>query len=206
MTNYLHTASGLLAGSFPWSITAVSTSSASETAAEAAWHSGMAALFQDSELGPLIPSTVTLTQTSTSTATATWHQTTKTVTDVTIPGTATEPAVSFDSCAVITLRTGMATRYGHGRWYLPCLATSALNTDGFFWSPTATGALAHAAHGAFQAWAGTLAIQILHRNGTKNGPPAGAITPVTGGDVSDQIATQRRRADKRVPTRTSFAL
>lgn len=204
MTTYLHTAQGTLDGSFPWSIHAISSSSASESAAETAWAAGMVALFGDATYKTFLPAMTSMTETSTSTADATFHQTTKTSTTHAVVGTSASPAIGFRSCAIVTLRTAQSTRWGRGRWFTPGMATNALATNGYFYSAAATGAFAAAVTGAFNAWNATLQIQIGRRVATKHGPGAFTLTPVNGGDVSDEIATQRRRADKRVPTRTGW--
>ena len=80
MPTYLHSAGGILSGGFPWSITMVSTSSATESSAQTAWDAGIVAMWGLTAFAALVPSTNTLTFTTTSTANATLHQTTKTTT------------------------------------------------------------------------------------------------------------------------------
>lgn len=207
MANYLHTASGTLAGSFPWSITAKSTSSESESQAETAWANGMANLFGDATLKTFIPSATELTLTSTSTADAAWRQTTKTTTTHALSGSSTGVAIGFDAATIVSLRSALSTRYGRGRWYLPGLASNALATGGYFYSSAATAALSAAVSSCFTQFSGAIQIVILHPHGNKSGSVTPfSFTPVTGGNVSDQVASQRRRADKRVPIRTSFTV
>lgn len=203
MTNYLHTASGLLDGAFPWSITAKSTSTESESQAETAWANGMANLWGYASWIAFMPAMTSLTETSTSTADAVFHQTTKTVTTHNIVGTSASPSLPFRTASIVTLRTAQSTRWGRGRWYLPAPATNALATNGYYFSQAYCTALNGAVDSAFTQFSGAIVLQILHRKATKSGPGADTLTPVTGHDVSDEPATRRRRADKRVPIRTS---
>lgn len=206
MTNYLHTAFGTLNGSFPWSITAVSTSVNSEAAVETAWNSMWSSIWGNATLKPFISAQTELTGTSTSTADATFHQTTKTTTTDALVGTSASAALSYRDCTIVTLRTAQATRWGRGRWFLPGLAVNALSTNGFFYSAAATAALAGALTAAVTTFNSTAGLQILHRKATAHGPGAFTLTPVFNGDVSDEIGSQRRRADKRSPIRTTWSL
>lgn len=203
MPNYLHVASGLLNAAFPWSFHAVSTSSETEAQAETAWANGVTNLFLTAAFQAFVPTTVELTLTSTSTADAVFHQTTKTQTTHAISGTSASPSLPYDSATVVTLRTAFSTRWGRGRWYLPPLATNALAASGYFYSQAAMTALNSAVDSCFTQFSGAIVLQILHRKATKSGPAADTLTPVTAHDVVDRIAVQRRRADKRVPIRTS---
>lgn len=203
MPNYLHKAGGTLEGGFPWSFGSVSTSSGAESAAEAAWTSGINAMFVNSAFSALLPTGTVLTYTSTSTATSDFKQTTKTTTDYTLTGTATE-GLPYQVGEVVTWRTASATKWGRGRWYLPPLAPGALDTAGFVLSSSAVAAIVGAVNDAITAWGTTIQLQILHRHATLSGPGADTLTPVTGGDVSNKLVIQRRRGDKYVPTRTAL--
>jgi hypothetical protein len=200
MPFYLHSANGLLNGAFPWSFHAVSSSSATESAAQTSWDAGVLALWNQASLNPFIPTTVTLTQTSTSTANASFKQTTKTATNHSLAGTGTG-ALPYEIAEVITLRTAQATKYGHGRWYLPCLAPSALATGGYILSSAAQTAIKAGADALFTSITPTLTLQILHRRATLHGPGANTTDPVISHDIPIKFAVQRRRADKLVPSR-----
>jgi hypothetical protein len=205
MPFYLHTAQGLLGAAFPWSISAVSSSSSSEAAAQTAWDAGVVALWTSSGLAGLIPTTTTLTETSTSTANAAFKQTTLTKNTHSTAGTGTG-SLPYQICEVVTLRTAQATKYGHGRWYLPALAPAALATAGNLLSATAQGDIVTAVNALFTAIGSTLQFQILHRRGTLHGPGALTTDAVTSGDVSNKFAIQRRRGDKLVPTRSTITV
>jgi len=203
MPNYLHNASGLIADTFPWSFRMYSTSAATESAAETSWSNAIDAMFTTEAFAAIVPETVELTGTYTSTMNADWKQTTKTSTDFSVVGTAST-AQPNHRCEVVTWRTAQATRYGHGRWYLPCLATTALASGGYYLASAAVGDIVSAVNAAISAWTGTLQPVILHRKGTKSGPGPLTTDNIISGDVPDGFDTQRRRADKRVPARTSL--
>jgi len=173
---------------------------------ETAWNTMWTSIWANATLKPFIGTQTELTGTSTSTADPTFHQTTKTVTTDASVGTSASAVPSFRDCAIVTLRTAQATRWGRGRWFLPGLAANALATNGYFYSAAATAALAGALTAAVTTFNATAGLQILHRKATAHGPGAFTLTPVSGGDVSDEIGSQRRRADKRVPIRTTWTL
>jgi len=201
--NYLHQASGVLSGGFPWSINMVSTSSGSESAAETVWANGVVAMWNHASLNALIPANTSLTLTSTSTANALFKQTTKTTTTHALVGTATQ-GLPYQVGEVITWRTAQATKWGRGRWYFPGLAPTALATDGYLLSAAAVTAIVDGVNAGLTVWVASLNFQIVHRKDTLSGPLADTLTPISGGDVSNKFVIQRRRADKLVPTRTAL--
>jgi hypothetical protein len=152
----------------------------------------------------LMAAGTSLTYTSTSTATATFTQTTKTQTTHALPGAAVV-GMPFQVAEVVTWRSAQATKWGRGRWYLPTMGTNALAASGFVLLASAQATIVTAMAAARSAWAGTLNFQILHRHNTLAGPVAFTLTPITGGDVSNKLVIQRRRADKFTPTRSSFS-
>lgn len=203
MPNYLHKAGGTLQGGFPWSIGMVSISSSTESAAQTTWDSGVLAMWNTASLLALMPTGTTLTYTSTSTANAAFKQTTKTIANHSIAGTATV-GLPFQAAEVVTWRTANATKWGRGRWYYPTIGTGALATNGFVLSATAQGDLVAAVNAGLAVWVGSLNFQILHRKATLSGPAALTLTPIVSGDVSNKLVIQRRRADKYVPTRSTL--
>lgn len=206
MPNYLHTAEGTLASSFAWSFTAKSVSTVAEAAAETAWSNGIAAMFSHASFNALLPTEVELTETTTSTATATWKQSTLTRTSHTIAGTAAQ-SLPYQVAEVVTLRTALATKYGHGRWYVPPMAVTALDTGGFILSTAAQTALRDAVNAAFAAFAGILNLQILHRHGSIDSVVAPLSTSaVISGDVANKFVIQKRRADKSAVARLDITL
>lgn len=203
MPNYLHQAGGTLSGGFPWSVTMKSVSSQTESAAQTTWDSGFLAMWNLAAFNALIPTGTLLTYTSTSTANATFHQTTKTLTTHSIAGTAAQ-AMPFQVAMVLTWRSAQATKYGRARWYLPGFGTGALAAAGYVLSAAAQTTLVNGINAGRVIWVANLSFQILHRKNTLNGPLANTLTPITGGDVSNKLVIQRRRADKFVPTRAAI--
>lgn len=207
MTYFLHQAGGTLPGGYPWSVRAVSEATSSEAAAESAWHTGWVSVFTNATLIAFFSTTTALTYTSTSTADPAFRQTTKTTTSVTEAGTSASEALPSQNCSIITLRTAFSTRWGRGRWYLPAPAVNALATTGPVYSTAYLDALAAALGTAFVSdWTPTLTLQILHKKGTKSGPTALSLSPVTGCDVSNKPGIQRRRSDKLLPSRVTVSI
>jgi hypothetical protein len=110
----------------------------------------------------------------------------------------------YHIASVVTWRTGFAARYGHGRWYLPGFATTALATGGYTMAAAAAADVQAAVNIAIAAWSGILNPVLYHAKGTKNGPGANSTDPIVAGDVPNGFDTQRRRGDKFVPTRLSL--
>lgn len=206
MTNYLVVAGGQLVGGYPWSIHGVAVSTSSESAVEAAWSSGWAAIMGDATLKTFYPAGTELTYTYTSTADASFKQTTVTETQATYAGTSASPSLPFQACAIVSLRTAQRTRWGRGRWYLPAPATNAMSATAPTLSTAFESALDAALQNAFAQWTPVLTLQILHRKATKTGPGAMTITPVNGCDTSNKLGVQRRRGDKYVPVRTTVTI
>lgn len=206
MTVYLLTASGDLNVDFPWSVNGACTSSESESQVNTAWSTLWASFFGDATFKAFIPADTTLALTTCSTASATLKQTTKSESTHSLAGTSASPALAYNSCTIITLRTDFATRWGRGRWYFPGLATNALATNGYFYSQAAMTAMANAFTAAVTTFQAAAQLAIKHPLAIPGGPAQYSTTPVTHGDVSDAIARQGRRADKRAPTRTDWTL
>ena len=206
MTNFILQASGTLQGNFPWSVNAMATSSNSESSVNTAWLAMWNAVFTNATFKAFIPTNTELTQCSTSTADATFHQTTKTVASASAVGTSTGTATGYRDCMIISLETAQATRWGRGRWYFPGLASNGIDATGFHYSAAATAAASAAIQGAVTTFQATAQLQIARRKATAHGPGAYTLTPVTSGKVSDEVATQRRRADKRVVIYTGFTI
>lgn len=207
MAFYLAQASGTLNSAFPWSVNAVLSSTNSEGAVATAFNTAFRLIFTNATLAPYIPTTVAVTQTSVSTASSTFKQTTKTTNTSTTAGTGTSAALPFHTAAVITFRTAQATKWGRGRWYLPCLGTNALAASGFDMLAAAQTALSGALTAYFTSVGTSYTHVILHRRATSGGTRAAFTTDtVVSGDVSNAFAVQRRRADKLGVTRSSFTV
>jgi hypothetical protein len=207
MAFYLAQASGLLSGSFPWSVNAVLSSTSSESAVAADFNAAFVAFFTNAALTTYIPSTVTLTATSVSTASPTFKQTTKTVTTSSHAGTATGVALPYFCSEIVTFRSANATRWGRGRWYLPPLAVGALATGGFSLLPAAQTALQTAMNAYFTSMGTNYSHVILHKKATSGGTrPADSTDPVVAADIPSTFSVQTRRADKLVPSRLSVTV
>ena len=206
MPNYLHTASGTLASSFSWSITAKSVSPGTEAATETAWAAGWAACFGLTAFKAEYAANVELTETSTSTATAMWKQSTITRTTHALPGTATQ-SLPYQTGFVVSLRTALATKFGRGRWFMPPTAVTSLDTGGFILSAAAAANLVLGLNAAFAAWAGSVNLVILHRLAPIGGGVAAlSTTPVIGADLANTLVIQKRRADKSAIIRSEITV
>lgn len=203
MPNYLHSAGGTIGSGFPWSISMVSVSSASESAAQTVWDNGIVAMWGSAAFNALVPAGTKLTYTSTSTANALFKQTTKTTNTHNTPGTATA-SLPYQVGEIVTWRSAQATKWGRGRWYLPPLSPTALATAGLVLSNTAVGDIVTAVNAGLTVWVASLNFQIVHRKNTLSGPLADTLTPIDAGDVADKLVIQRRRGDKYVPVRTAL--
>lgn len=132
------------------------------------------------------------------------------VTSPAIAGTGVAPAAPQNTCILVTLRTSNASKSGRGRQYYPAPVAGDL---------TPAGGLVAAAAVAIDAAYGAMATSIntngsfivLHGGftGRVNGVPQYVpltSDAVTSTQVSEVLATQRRRTNKVTPTRTTFIL
>jgi len=207
MTFYLAQASGLLNSSFPWSVNSVLSSTGTEGAVSTAFDTAFRLIFTNATFKPYIPTTVEVTETSVSTASATFKQTTKTTVIATTAGTSASPAMDYRLAAIVTFRTPYATKWGRGRWYFPVLATNALSATGFNMLAAAQTAFQGAMNAYFTSVGASYSHVLLHRKATTGGGRLAYTTdPVSACDVSNAFATQRRRADKAVPTRLAVTI
>lgn len=207
MAFYLAQVSGLLNVAAPWSMNAVLSSALPEGSVATAFDTAIRACFTNATLAPFIPNTVEITQTSVSTASATFKQTTKTTTVATTAGTATDAALPFGACEIITFRTASATRWGRGRWYFPPMAFNALGAGGFELTSGAVTALKDGMNAYFTSVGSSYQHVILHKKPTKGGSRAAYSTDlVTAADIPSSFAQQRRRGDKIIPVRTSITV
>lgn len=207
MAFYLAAVSGTLNDAAPWSMTATLSSSGAEGSVATAFDTAIRACFTNATLAPFIPNTVSITETSVSTASANFKQTTKTVITGITSGTATDAALPFGACEIITFRTAIASRWGRGRWYFPPLAFNALGVGGFELTSGAVTALKDGMNAYFASVGASYQHVILHRKPTKGGTRlANTTDTVVAADIPSSFAQQRRRGDKIVPTRTTITL
>lgn len=204
MTYYLLTASGVQNTNFAWSVKAVGNSAATEATVAGAWDSGWTQLW--ASLGAMCATSTILLQTSASTASPTFRQTTKTVTNRNNAGAVAGTGLPQFVAEVVTFRSVNATRYGHGRWYLPAVGSGALAGTGFVLSAASQTTIQTGMNNFLTAIRPVFQLVILHRKATLHGPGAGTVDIITKGDVSNLLHVQRRRQSKLVPTRVSITI
>jgi hypothetical protein len=205
MPNYLLVAGGLISGAQPWSIRAYAVSGSTESAVQTTWDTAFQAYWNAAGVLSGMPTTTSLTFTSTSTMTANFHQSTKTTNVHAIAGTSAAVALPNQTAFIATLRTALANKAGHGRWYLPAPAVSGIAAAGNLYIAAWMTAAGAGLTALGTALGGAVQLQVFHRNATKSGLAAMSLTPVIGPcDCSNKPAIQRRRGDKIVPTRTAW--
>lgn len=204
MTFYLCKAGGYVNNSFAWTVNAVLSSTQTEGQVATNWNTAWTQLW--AQYGTLVPTTTALTFTSASTASATFKQTTKTNTPRTNQGAGAQPSLPMQSSVVVTWRSAQATKYGHGRWYLPTVDSSAIAATGYILSSAAQTTVQTGVNALLTQLRGAQQIVILHRHGTLYGPVAYATDLVVAGDISNLLHVQRRRGSKFVPTRVAVTV
>lgn len=195
MPNYRHVAKGQLNGAWNWSVSLKSISALSEAAAEAAFHAGFKAMWNNAGFKALFPATNHWLSSTTYSVDANWKATTATTTNEDIPGTGTQ-ALPYECCLLITWRTALRNKKGVGRWYLPSATTASLAVAGWSYLPASMTAFGVGAAAMTTSWAGQLQPVILH-TATKT------TDNIIHADMPDDVTSQRRRAHKRIPTRTT---
>ena len=202
MPFYLLSAGGVQDTNFAWSVHAVGSSSAPEGTVETAWDAGWTTLW--SGIGALLPTTTSLTFTATSTASATFKQTTKTRTTRSNAGAGSTIPLPLFVAPVVTFRSAQATKYGHGRWYLPSVDSGALAAGGYTLSAASQTSIQSGMNGLLTNLRGVVQLVILHRKNTLHGPLANTTDLIVTGDVSNLLHVQRRRQSKITPTRVAI--
>lgn len=195
MPNYHHVARGQLNGAYNWSVGMYSISALAEAAAEAAWHAAFKAMWNNAGFKALFPATNHWLSSTTYTMNSSWKATTATTTNEDIPGTGTQ-ALPYECALLITFRTAQKNRLGVGRWYLPAPTTASLTVNGWTYLAASMTAFAAGATAMNTSWGGSLTPVILHRKTL-------TTDNILHADMPDQVYVQRRRAHKRVPTRTT---
>jgi hypothetical protein len=193
--NYHHVARGQLNSAYNWTVGMYSVSSLAEAAAETAFHAAFKAMWNNAGFKALFPATNHWLSSTTYTMSGTWHSTTSTTTNEDIPGTGTQ-ALPYECALLITFRTAIKNRTGIGRWYLPAATTASLTVNGWTYLPASMTAFAAGVTAMNTSWAGSLTPVILHRKTL-------TTDNILHADLPDQVYVQRRRAHKRVPTRTT---
>jgi hypothetical protein len=205
MANYRAQFAGQLGGSLPWSCRMNLQSSATEASVAATWNSAVVALWNTTTNGlkNFVSADVTLTDTSVSTLNATFHQTTKTdvTTSLPITGIDANASMPWNVAEVVTLRTGFATKSGHGRIFLPPFAEDQVAAHVII-AATIT-KMQTVFNTFFASLVGAGAVPFVYNARTlKDGTLPFTIKLCTFYDISNKPAQQRRRVSKVVPART----
>lgn len=206
MTFFLHKANGVQSSGGFWSFGLTTQGSISEAAAETAWGTAVNTFFATTAVAALYTTGTVLNQTSTSTASATFRQTTKTTTTHSTAGTNTGPMLPEFCSVVASLYSASATRYGHGRWYLPSPAALMLvaGTSGHI-DNTALTTFATNLTTLFSSLSTAgLSPVLVTRKATVTGAAQYSTRAIVRGSLPNQFQVQHRRGDKIVPSRTSF--
>lgn len=205
MSNYRAVCAGLLGGTLPWSFRMGLQSSATESTVATNWNSAIHTLFTTATNGlqNFMSSDVTVTDTFVTTLNATFHQTTKTdvTTSLPIAGTDANASLPWNMAEVVTLRTGFATKSGHGRIFLPPFAEDQIAAH-VIKAATIT-SMQTVFNAFFAALIGAGHVPYIYNAKTlKDGTLPFTIKLCTFYDISNKPAQQRRRVSKVVPTRT----
>jgi hypothetical protein len=205
MPNYLLVAGGTIAGTQPWTIRTYAISGSTESVVQTAWNTAVQAYWNTAGVKSGMPTSTFLGFTYTSTLTANFKQQTKTTTTLGIAGTGVGAALPDQLCTVATLRTALASKAGHGRWYLPAPDGTGLTGTTGVWSAAWMTAVGTGLTALGTALGGSITLQVFHARATKSGIAAGTFTPVVPAcDASNKPGVQRRRGDKIVPVRTAW--
>lgn len=205
MTTFSCRVNGLIGGSFPWSTGFLATGALSEAAASTLFAAQVALLWNTATNGLQNFMNADITTTNTRTVTldpATFKQTTGTTATVAIAGTDANASLPWDTAHVITLRSTLLRKSGHGRMYLPAFAEDQIVSHVL---KAATTAKMKIVFDAF--WSaivgGGLQPVVMNRRVLNDGTAAFTQHNLVTYDISDKPAQQRRRVSKVVPTRLS---
>ena len=206
MTFFLHKANGVQSSGGFWSFGLVTQGSISEAAAETAWGGAVSTFFGTTAIKALYTTGTVLNQTSTSTASSTFRQTTKTTTTQSVAGTNTGPMLPEFCSLVATLYSASATRYGHGRWYLPspCALALVAGTSGHVDNTALTTITTGLSTLFGSLHTAGLSPVLVTRNATLTGAAQYSTRAIVRGSMPNQLMVQHRRGDKIVPSRTAF--
>lgn len=205
MTNYRAICGGLLGNTLPWSFHIGLQSAATESTVATDWNSAIHTLFTTATNGleNFMSADVTVTQTFVSTLNTTFHQLTKTSVSTNLPitGTDANPSLPWNVAEVVTLRTAFATKWGHGRIFLPPFAEDQIAAHVIKAATMTSMQTVFNAFFAFLTGAGHVPY-IYNARALKDGTPAFTLRLCNGYDLSNKPAQQRRRVSKIVPGRT----
>lgn len=203
MTTFSCRINGLIGASLPWSTGFKCTGSLSEAAASTLFNAQATALWNTAVNGLQNFMSADIATTDTRVITldpATFKQTTATTAAMVIAGTDANASLPWDTAHVITLRSALLRKSGHGRMFLPAFAEDQIVAHVL---KAATTAKMKIVFDAFFAnlVAGGLQPVICNGRVLNDGTPAFTFKTLTTYDISDKPAQQRRRVSKVVPTR-----
>lgn len=187
MALFRHVVSGTTPGE-QWSFTLHSEGTLSVGDANTALAAAVAAAYDGGFDTITAPDVVTTLASTATIDPETDGQITRVESVLALAGAAEEEMLPFQCATVITLVTASATRHGRGRFYLPPLAVSTLESGRL--SAAALSNL-DAAYTAFFDELATAGLTVIVRNRTGH-----VSTPVTEARVGDVVDTQRRRRNK----------
>jgi hypothetical protein len=177
----------------------------SEAACEAAWKAANE-VFWSTAATPvlsLMNADVTVTEYQSSTLTTSFKQQTLTSDTVAHAGTDATASLPWDSALVVTFRTIQRNKSGHGRLFLPPLASDQILAHVYKAAACTAIATNMQTLRASMTTAG-LTQFIFNRATLVDGTAPFTVKNVTGGDVSNKPASQDRRTSKVIPARTTF--
>lgn len=205
MPNFKCEAKGLLGASLPWSLGMYFTGAVTEAACEAAWKAA-SEVFWSTAATPVLSfmnADVTVTSYQSATLTAAFKQSTLTADTVAHAGTDAAASLPWDTALVVTFRSALRNKSGHGRIFLPPLASDQVLAH--VYKPATCTAIATNMQTLRASMTAAGLQQILfNRAVLVDTTPAFTIKNITGGDVSNKPASQDRRTSKVVPGRTTF--
>lgn len=207
MANYLLKTSGLLGGVFGWSYAHFVTSATADTTLNAAFASAAVTFWNDGTNGikEFCNADVTMTLTECITLDGQWKYQTGLETSHAIAGVNTHDSLPWSDAIVITTRTQTRKKGGHGRFFLPAFSNDQVVSHVLL---PATVTKLKAGLDTYWAALNTAgAVPVLQNDKPwKDGTPAHTVRPITGYEVVDKPAHQRRRVSKLVPGRTAGAV
>lgn len=193
MALYRHTVLGTNPGE-TWSFRLYSEGTPSLSTAQTTWVAAFGAFWSTNVAKAYATSIHAVEATTAEIDVATGKQLMKLATPLDQVGTSEATSCPFQVAAVVSFRTGLATRAGRGRIYAPSPAVDQI-ADGRL-TAAYTEALADGAQAMLNGLSGGALTPILYTRGSANR----IITSLDVGDVPD---TQRRRRNKLIEARTS---
>lgn len=202
MANFRAQMFGTLGGTLPWSTGLWLSGAIVEGTLATDFDDAAQNLFDTTTDGlkNFMSADVVLTGTSVSTLNATMHQTTKTTSSDDVPGIDANASLPWNIAEVVTLRSPLATKYGHGRMFLPPFAEDQIVAHVIKSATIASMAIVFDAFFAALIGAGATPF-IFNKRTRKDGTAPYTVTNLTSYDLSNKPAQQRRRVSKVIPTR-----